>query len=65
MLKSKHQILQNTFGFDEFPLLQEAVDEKILEALQVLRREIAKEEGMPAYIIFDNKALTEMAHFFV
>jgi superfamily II DNA helicase RecQ len=39
------------------------VDEKILEALQILRREIAREESMPAYIIFDNKALTEMAHF--
>ncbi|CAB9539147.1 ATP-dependent DNA helicase RecQ [uncultured Gammaproteobacteria bacterium] len=40
-----------------------SVDEKILEALQILRREIAREESMPAYIIFDNKALTEMAHF--
>lgn len=40
-----------------------SVDERILEALQALRREIAKEEGIPAYIIFDNKALTEMAHF--
>ncbi|WP_342590430.1 HRDC domain-containing protein [Abyssogena phaseoliformis symbiont] len=39
------------------------VDEKILEALQALRREIAKEEATPAYIVFDNKALTEMAHF--
>ncbi len=32
-------------------------------AKQALRREIAKEEGLPAYIIFDNKTLTEMAHF--
>jgi len=39
------------------------VDEEIFDALRVLRSEIAKEEGMPAYIIFDNKTLTEMAHF--
>lgn len=39
------------------------VDEEIFDALRVLRSKIAKEEGMPAYIIFDNKTLTEMAHF--
>lgn len=39
------------------------VDEEIFEQLKALRAEIAKEEEMPAYIIFDNKTLTEMAHF--
>lgn len=39
------------------------VDEEIFEKLRALRAEIAKEEGMPAYIIFDNKTLAEMAYF--
>ncbi|WP_369177292.1 DNA helicase RecQ [Candidatus Thiodubiliella endoseptemdiera] len=39
------------------------VDAEIFEKLRALRAEIAQEEGMPAYIIFDNKTLTEMAHF--
>jgi len=39
------------------------VDEEIFEKLRALRAEIAREEAMPAYIIFDNKTLTEMAHF--
>ncbi|WP_342591018.1 HRDC domain-containing protein [Isorropodon fossajaponicum symbiont] len=50
-------------AFKQIKNQEYSVDEKILEALQTLRREIAKEEGMPAYIIFNNKALTEMAHF--
>jgi ATP-dependent DNA helicase RecQ len=39
------------------------VDEVIFAQLRALRMEIAKEESMPAYIIFDNKTLTEMARF--
>ncbi|BAS68195.1 DNA helicase RecQ [Bathymodiolus septemdierum thioautotrophic gill symbiont] len=39
------------------------VDAGIFEQLRALRAEIAKEEGMPAYVIFDNKTLTEMAYF--
>ncbi len=40
-----------------------SVDEEIFDKLRALRAQIAKEESMPAYIIFDNKALSEMAHF--
>ncbi|WP_342591016.1 DEAD/DEAH box helicase [Isorropodon fossajaponicum symbiont] len=36
MPKSKHQILQNTFGFDEFRPLQETVVDKILNHEDVL-----------------------------
>lgn len=39
------------------------VDAQILQALTALRYDIAKETKMPAYIIFDNKALREMAYF--
>lgn len=39
------------------------VDENIFKQLKELRMEIAAEENMPAYIIFDNKTLTEMAYF--
>ncbi len=39
------------------------VDNNIFKYLVELRNLIAKEEGMPAYIIFDNKTLTEMAYF--
>lgn len=49
--------------FKQIKQQEYSVDEATLEALQALRREIAQEENMPAYIIFDNKALTEMAHF--
>ncbi|KAA0439059.1 MAG: RecQ family ATP-dependent DNA helicase, partial [Candidatus Thioglobus sp.] len=39
------------------------VDEQIFEKLRELRTEIAKEDGMPPYVVFDNKTLTEMAYF--
>lgn len=39
------------------------VDSAIFDKLRQLRIEIAKAEEMPAYIIFDNKTLTEMAYF--
>ena len=38
------------------------VDEVIFESLRTLRSEIAKETKMPAYIIFDNKTLQEIAY---
>jgi ATP-dependent DNA helicase RecQ len=39
------------------------VDEAIFESLRALRSEIAKATNMPAYIIFDNKTLQEIAYF--
>jgi ATP-dependent DNA helicase RecQ len=39
------------------------VDEAIFESLRTLRSEIARETNMPAYIIFDNKTLQEIAYF--
>jgi ATP-dependent DNA helicase RecQ len=36
MSKNKYQLLQNTFGFDEFRPLQEAVVDKILNREDVL-----------------------------
>jgi superfamily II DNA helicase RecQ len=39
------------------------VDESIFESLRALRSEIAKATNMPAYIIFDNKTLQEIAYF--
>ena len=45
------------------PKMEYEINSDIFEKLQVLRREIAQEESMPAYIIFDNKTLNEMAHF--
>lgn len=40
-----------------------AVDPDSFNALRALRREIATAENMPAYIIFDDKTLKEMAYF--
>ena len=50
-------------GLSSKSKMEYEVDSNIFEKLQALRREIAQEESMPAYIIFDNKTLNEMAHF--
>lgn len=39
----------------------EGVDEDLFEKLRDLRRETAEERGVPAYIVFDDSALREMA----
>ncbi len=39
----------------------EGVDRGLFDALRALRREIAKEKGVPAYIVFGDAALREMA----
>jgi ATP-dependent DNA helicase RecQ len=36
-------------------------DQNIFESLRTLRQEIAKEQGVPAYIVFGDKTLKEMA----
>jgi ATP-dependent DNA helicase RecQ len=41
------------FGF-------EPVDQRLLEALKALRRQLADEEGVPAYVIFPDKSLHDM-----
>lgn len=38
-----------------------AVDASLLESLRALRTRIATEEGVPAYIVFSNATLTDMA----
>jgi ATP-dependent DNA helicase RecQ len=40
---------------------QEQVDEALWEALRALRRELAETQGVPAYIIFHDATLVEMA----
>ena len=37
------------------------VDEEIFERLRQLRREIAAEQGVPAYVVFSDKTLADMA----
>jgi ATP-dependent DNA helicase RecQ len=37
-------------------------DETLYEALRELRRKIANEQGVPAYVIFHDKTLQDMAH---
>jgi len=37
------------------------VDEQLFEALRALRSKIAREQGVPAYVIFHDKTLAEMA----
>lgn len=36
------------------------VDEKLFQELRRLRADMAKIQGVPAYVVFDNKALTDM-----
>jgi ATP-dependent DNA helicase RecQ len=38
------------------------LNQEAFEALRALRSEIAKEEGKPAYIVFGDKTLKEMAN---
>ena len=37
------------------------VDDGLFEALRALRTELAKAEGVPAYVVFSNAALSDMA----
>jgi ATP-dependent DNA helicase RecQ len=37
------------------------IDERLFDALRSLRNEIAKEQGVPAYVIFHDRTLAEMA----
>ena len=39
----------------------EGVDRELFESLRTLRREIAKERGVPAYVIFNDATLRDMA----
>jgi ATP-dependent DNA helicase RecQ len=41
--------------------LPENVDEEIFNALRTLRKEIATEKGVPAYVVFSDKTLLELA----
>ncbi len=43
------------------PIADANVDEKLWEALRSLRRELAEAQGVPAYIIFHDATLLEMA----
>lgn len=39
------------------------MNDEIFQELRTLRRKIADETSMPAYIIFDDKTLNQMAYF--
>ncbi len=39
----------------------EGVDEELFESLRALRREIAAERGVPAYVILDDSTLRELS----
>ena len=41
-----------------------ACDEALFEKLRVLRRRLADERGLPAYIIFSDVSLRQMARFY-
>ncbi|MCI9121880.1 MAG: DNA helicase RecQ [Oscillibacter sp.] len=43
------------------PVLPREEDSGLFEALRALRYRLSQEEGVPAYMIFSNKTLTEMA----
>lgn len=39
-----------------------SIDEKLMDSLRQLRKQIAQQEGVPAYIIFSDAALEDMVH---
>lgn len=57
----QQNIKKNNTIVKESPKYQ--VDDAILSALKELRRHIARSENIPAYIVFDDKTLLEMAYF--
>ncbi len=46
---------------DSNAVLENPADQALLESLKILRSEIAREQKVPAYIVFDNKTLHQMA----
>ena len=48
-----------TAGATDAPLTREEIE--VLDALKVVRSRLAKEEGVPAYVIFPDRSLREMA----
>lgn len=42
------------------PRVEGTVDDKLFQELRAIRTDLAKIYGVPAYVIFDNKALTDM-----
>ena len=42
---------------------QYPIEDEVFEQLRVLRKQIADEQNMPAYIIFDDKTLRQMGYF--
>ena len=49
-----------TFGRGGADVMDD-VDEELVERLRALRTEIAREQGVPAYIVFNNATLVDMA----
>ena len=41
--------------------LEDPADEGLFESLRTLRRELARERGVPAYLIFNDRTLAGMA----
>jgi len=49
---------------DKTPGPSKSYDEKLFEMLKALRKKIAKEKGLPPYVIFQDPSLEEMATIF-
>jgi len=62
-IRSSHLKISPRASVKKQPVDQYSVDPDVFETLRRLRHDLARAENMPAYIIFDDKALREMAHF--
>ncbi len=61
MLRKAHKRTPRKRQSRSTPVADANVDEKLWEALRSLRRELAEAQGVPAYIIFHDATLLEMA----
>jgi ATP-dependent DNA helicase RecQ len=59
LLQPKTEVTKTRFDRESW----EGVDHGLFESLRSLRREIADERGVPAYVLFSDAALRDMARF--
>jgi ATP-dependent DNA helicase RecQ len=57
LLQPKAQVKKTRFDADSW----EGIDRSLFESLKDLRRDIARERGVPAYVLFSDATLREMA----
>lgn len=62
-IRASHFNLIKPMAIKKSESVEYEIDAKIFESLRALRLEIATETQMPAYVVFDNKTLQEMAYF--